>query len=295
MFTIAQAAQNKDQRMIKIIECPRDAMQGIREFIPTEKKTAYLNQLLKVGFDTLDFGSFVSPKAIPQMRDTAEVLGGLDMGQTRTALLAIVANKRGADSAAMFPEIAYLGYPFSISETFQQRNTNASIEESLERVGEIQDVCLQSGKQLVIYISMGFGNPYGDPWNVEIVQRWVDRLASMDIGIFQLSDTIGVASPESIRYLFSNLIPAYPGIEIGAHLHTLPNTWREKVEAAWDSGCRRFDGAIKGYGGCPMAKDDLTGNMPTEKMLSFLDEKEDIPLNKTELEAALQMAPSVFP
>lgn len=295
MFTIAQAAQNKDQRMIKIIECPRDAMQGIREFIPTEKKTAYLNQLLKVGFDTLDFGSFVSPKAIPQMRDTAEVLAGLDMGQTRTALLAIVANKRGADSAAAFPEIAYLGYPFSISETFQQRNTNASIEESLERVAEIQDVCLQSGKQLVIYISMGFGNPYGDPWNVEIVQRWVDRLASMDIGIFQLSDTIGVASPESIRYLFSNLIPAYPGIEIGAHLHTLPHTWREKVEAAWDSGCRRFDGAIKGYGGCPMAKDDLTGNMPTEKMLSFLDEKEYIPLNKNELEAALQMAQSVFP
>lgn len=270
-------------------------MQGIREFIPTEKKIAYLNQLLQVGFDTLDFGSFVSPKAIPQMRDTAEVLAGLDLSQTRTALLAIVANKRGADTAATFPEIAYLGYPFSISETFQQRNTNASIEESLERVAEIQEVCGQSGKQLVIYTSMGFGNPYGDPWNVEIVQRWVNQLASMGIGIFQLSDTIGVASPQSIRYLFSNLIPEYPGIEIGAHLHTLPHTWREKMEAAWESGCRRFDGAIKGYGGCPMAKDDLTGNMPTEKMVTYLDEKEETGLNREALEAALQMSQTVFP
>lgn len=295
MFTIAQAGQNNDQSMLKIIECPRDAMQGIREFIPTEKKIAYLNQLLQVGFDTLDFGSFVSPKAIPQMRDTAEVLAGLDLSQTRTALLAIVANKRGADTAATFPEIAYLGYPFSISETFQQRNTNASIEESLERVAEIQEVCGQSGKQLVIYTSMGFGNPYGDPWNVEIVQRWVNQLASMGIGIFQLSDTIGVASPQSIRYLFSNLIPEYPGIEIGAHLHTLPHTWREKMEAAWESGCRRFDGAIKGYGGCPMAKDDLTGNMPTEKMVTYLDEKEETGLNREALEAALQMSQTVFP
>jgi len=295
MFTIAQAGQNKDQSMLKIIECPRDAMQGIREFIPTEKKITYLNQLLKVGFDTLDFGSFVSPKAIPQMRDTAEVLAGLDLSHTRTDLLAIVANKRGADTAATFPEIAYLGYPFSISETFQQRNTNASIEESLERVAEIQEVCGQSGKRLVIYISMGFGNPYGDPWNVEIVQRWVDKLASMGIGIFQLSDTIGVASPQSIRYLFSNLIPMYPRIEIGAHLHTLPHTWREKMEAAWESGCRRFDGAIKGYGGCPMAKDDLTGNMPTEKMVSYLEEKEETGLKREALEAALQMSQSVFP
>ncbi|MBX2930193.1 MAG: hydroxymethylglutaryl-CoA lyase [Saprospiraceae bacterium] len=281
--------------MLKIIECPRDAMQGIREFIPTEKKTAYLNQLLRVGFDTLDFGSFVSPKAIPQMRDTAEVLAGLDLSATATKLLAIVANKRGADDAAAFAAISYLGYPFSISETFQQRNTNASIEESLERVMEIQNVCVQTGKRLVLYISMGFGNPYGDPWNVDIVQRWVDRLAALGIGIFQLSDTIGVAGPESIRYLFSNLIPAYPQAEIGAHFHTLPHAWREKIEAAYESGCRRFDGALKGYGGCPMAKDDLTGNMPTEKMLSYFAEKEDLSLDMQALDTALRMSQEVFP
>ncbi len=270
-------------------------MQGIKEFIPTDKKTAYLTQLLKVGFDTLDFGSFVSPKAIPQMRDTAEVLTGLDLSGTQTALLAIVANRRGAEDAAAFPQIAYLGYPFSISETFQQRNTNAGIAESIERVQEIQEVCLQAGKRLVIYISMGFGNPYGDPWNADIVQRWVERLASMGIGIFQLSDTIGVANPENIRYLFSNLIPAYPHLEIGAHFHTLPHTWREKIEAAYESGCRRFDGALKGYGGCPMAKDDLTGNMPTEKMLGYFEERSPLNLNRAALEVAMQMAQSVFP
>ena len=281
--------------MIKIIECPRDAMQGIKEFIPTPTKTAYLNQLLRVGFDTLDFGSFVSPKAIPQMRDTAEVLAGLDLSSTSTRLLAIVANKRGAEDATAFPQISYLGYPFSISETFQQRNTNASIEESLERVEEIQALCNQSGKQMVLYISMGFGNPYGDPWNVDIVQRWVERLAGMGIGIFQLSDTIGVAGPDSIRYLFSNLIPAYPEVEIGAHLHTHPATWREKTAAAYESGCRRFDGAIMGYGGCPMAKDDLTGNMPTEKMIGYLAGQESLGLDMEALAEAMRMAPGVFP
>ncbi len=270
-------------------------MQGIKEFIPTAAKIAYLNQLLRVGFDTLDFGSFVSPKAIPQMRDTAEVLGGLDLSTTSTRLLAIVANKRGAEDAIAFPQISYLGYPFSISETFQQRNTNASIEESLERVEEIQALCNQSGKQMVLYISMGFGNPYGDPWNVDIVQRWVERLTGMGIGIFQLSDTIGVAGPDSIRYLFSKLIPAYPGVEIGAHLHTHPATWLEKMTAAYESGCRRFDGAIMGYGGCPMAKDDLTGNMPTEKMIGYLAGQEALGLDMEALAEAMRMAPGVFP
>jgi len=281
--------------VLKIIECPRDAMQGIAEFIPTAKKAAYLQVLLEVGFDTLDFGSFVSPKAIPQMRDTAEVLELLDLSATSTALLAIVANHRGAEEAARFAQIRYLGYPFSVSETFQQRNTNADIAESLARVQDIQEVCAVSGKELVIYISMGFGNPYGDPWNAEIVQRWVEQLAGFGIRIFQLSDTIGVATPESIRYLFTKLIPAYPDAEIGAHFHTLPNAWEEKIAAAYESGCRRFDGALKGYGGCPMARDELTGNMPTEKMLTYLRRKESLHLNETALEEALRLAQEVFP
>jgi len=281
--------------VLKIIECPRDAMQGIAEFIPTAKKAAYLQVLLEVGFDTLDFGSFVSPKAIPQMRDTAEVLELLDLSATSTALLAIVANHRGAEEAARFAQIRYLGYPFSVSETFQQRNTNADIAESLARVQDIQEVCAVSGKELVIYISMGFGNPYGDPWNAEIVQRWVEQLAGFGIRIFQLSDTIGVATPESIRYLFTKLIPAYPDAEIGAHFHTLPNAWEEKIAAAYESGCRRFDGALKGYGGCPMARDELTGNMPTEKMLTYLRRKESLQLNETALEEALRIAQEVFP
>ena len=252
--------------MVKIIECPRDAMQGIKSFIPTEEKIKYLNSLLKVGFDTLDFGSFVSPKAIPQMKDTAEVLAGLDL-DTKTKLLAIVANTRGAAQASDFEEIAYLGYPFSISETFQLRNTNASIADSMDRLLRIQDIAANSSKKVVVYLSMGFGNPYGDEWNVEIVSHWVSELVARGFDILQLSDTIGVASPESIAYLFSGLIPQYPGIEIGAHLHTTPHDWEAKVMAAYENGCRRFDGALKGYGGCPMAKDELTGNMPTEKML----------------------------
>ena len=281
--------------VLKIIECPRDAMQGIAEFIPTAKKAAYLQVLLEVGFDTLDFGSFVSPKAIPQMRDTAEVLELLDLSATSTALLAIVANHRGAEEAARFAQIRYLGYPFSVSETFQQRNTNADIAESLARVQDIQEVCAVSGKELVIYISMGFGNPYGDPWNAEIVQRWVEQLVGFGIRIFQLSDTIGVATPESIRYLFTKLIPAYPDAEIGAHFHTLPNAWEEKIAAAYESGCRRFDGALKGFGGCPMARDELTGNMPTEKMLTYLRRKESLHLNENALEEALRLAQEVFP
>lgn len=280
---------------VKIIECPRDAMQGIKAFIPTEVKVSYLNALLRVGFDTLDFGSFVSPKAIPQMADTAQVLEQLDLSITKTKLLAIVANVRGAIDASAFPQIDYLGYPFSISETFQLRNTNATIEESLGRVDAIQEICATFHKQLVIYISMGFGNPYGDPWNVEIAQQWVDRLAEMDIRLMSLSDTIGVSNPDNIAYLFKNLIPPYPDVEFGAHLHTTPTTWREKVEAAYQNGCRRFDGALKGYGGCPMAKDDLTGNMPTEKIIAYLEAQQvQLQLDPTALQAAEAMTGDVF-
>lgn len=254
---------------IKIIECPRDAMQGRKVFIPTTTKTAYLQQLLACGFDTLDFGSFVSPKAIPQMRDTAEVLAGLDLSSTSTKLLAIVANRRGAEAALSHPEIDYLGYPFSVSETFQLRNTNATLAESIDRVKQIQDLTLAAGKEMVLYLSMGFGNPYGDPWNVEVVEEWVSRLAELDIRIFQLSDTIGVSAPATITYLFSKLIPRYPQLEIGAHLHTTPTTWREKIAAAAAAGCTRYDGAIRGFGGCPMAKDELTGNMATENLFDY--------------------------
>jgi len=280
---------------VKLIECPRDAMQGLHHFIPTDTKADYINQLLRVGFDTLDFGSFVSPKAIPQMRDTAEVLSKLDLSSTKTKLLAIVANERGAEDACQFPDIRYLGYPFSISETFQQRNTNASIAESLERTKSIQNLCDQHQKELVLYISMGFGNPYGDPWNVDIVQRWVDALVPLGIRTFSLSDTIGCSNPENISYLFSNLIPAYPEIEFGAHLHTQPHNWREKIESAWSSGCRRFDGAMRGFGGCPMAKDDLTGNMAMENLAFFLDEIGfEAGLDRSEFGHALAKADQVF-
>lgn len=271
-------------------------MQGLNEFIETDKKAAYINQLLQVGFDTIDFGSFVSPKAIPQMRDTAEVLAKLDLSDTRTKLLAIVANQRGAEDACRFPEIDFLGYPFSISETFQLRNTNATIAESVERTKGIQELCERHGKKLVLYLSMGFGNPYGDPWNVEIVQKWVDTLVPYGIKIFSLSDTIGCSNPENISYLFNDLIPAYPDIEFGAHLHTQPNNWREKIEAAWDSGCCRFDGAMRGFGGCPMAKDDLTGNMATENLVFFFDEAGiDLGINRTAFGKSMAMALNVFP
>ncbi len=282
--------------MLKIIECPRDAMQGIKTFIPTESKIKYINQLLKVGFDTIDFGSFVSPKAIPQMKDTSEVLAGLNIDGSQTKLLAIVANERGAENALRHKEISYLGYPFSISETFQMRNTNATIEESVERVKQIQTMCQQQDVMLVVYVSMGFGNPYGDTWNANIVKKWVDQLIDMDIRILSLSDTIGIANPKSIEYIFSNVIPNYKGVEFGAHLHTQASAWKEKVDAAYHAGCRRFDSAIRGYGGCPMAKDDLTGNMATENLLYYLDEIDaDLNIDRKAFNQAMSMALDIFP
>jgi hydroxymethylglutaryl-CoA lyase len=248
-------------------------MQGIKPFIPTSQKVQYLQSLLRVGFDTLDFGSFVSPKAIPQMQDTAEVLSHLDLSKTRTKLLAIVANVRGAKAAAAFDEIEFLGFPFSISENFQMRNTHKTINESEEILKDILQVADQHHKKVVVYLSMAFGNPYGDPWDVDIVAGWTERLHKMGVQILSLSDTVGTSNASSITYLFSNLIPAYPSVEFGAHLHTHPASWHEKVEAAFEAGCMRFDGAIRGFGGCPMAKDELTGNMPTEKLLSYFTTK----------------------
>jgi len=255
---------------VKIIECPRDAMQGIKShFISTDAKARYINSLLKVGFDTIDFGSFVSSKAIPQMRDTAAVLSKLDLSQTQSKLLAIIANTRGANDAVQFEEINYLGYPFSISENFQMRNTHKTIQQSIKELEEILSLATRKNKEVVTYLSMGFGNPYGDPWNINIVGEWTEKLSNMGVSIISLSDTIGSSTPDVIKYLFSNLISNYPKIEFGAHLHTTANSWYEKVDAAFNAGCKRFDGAIKGYGGCPMAKDELTGNMPTEKLISY--------------------------
>ncbi|MBC7493672.1 MAG: hydroxymethylglutaryl-CoA lyase [Flavobacterium sp.] len=281
--------------IIKIIECPRDAMQGIKTFIPTEQKVAYIQSLLRVGFDTIDFGSFVSPKAIPQMIDTAEVLSQLDLSQTKSKLLAIIANTQGAELAAKHTEIKYLGFPFSISENFQMRNTHKTIAESLVTLQEILTIADLSNKEVVTYISMGFGNPYGDPWNVEIVSNWTEKLAAMGVKIISLSDTIGSSTPEVIFYLFSNLIPKYPSIEFGAHLHTTADKWHEKVNAAYSAGCRRFDGAIQGFGGCPMAKDDLTGNMPTEKMLSYFTQQKAITnTSPMSFESAYNVASQLF-
>ncbi len=271
-------------------------MQGLHDFIPTDKKAAYINSLLKAGFDTIDFGSFVSPKAIPQMRDTAEVLSKLELSKTNSKLLAIVANTRGAEDASTFPEIQYLGFPFSISETFQQRNTNSSIQESLVRLHEIQEVCGRSNKELVVYISMAFGNPYGDAWDSDVVLNWAFNLAGMGIKIISLADTTGISNPENIRYLFSTLIPQLEGVEVGAHLHTTPDTWKEKIETAYACGCRRFDGAIKGYGGCPMATDKLTGNMPTENMLSYFDSANvKTGVDKTAFANSMSLALQTFP
>ena len=281
---------------LKIIECPRDAMQGISEFIPTTTKIDYINDLLKVGFHTVDFGSFVSPKAIPQLRDTADVLKKLDLSKSHSKLLAIVANERGAQDASNFEEIKYLGYPFSVSETFQQRNTNASIEDSVNRLEKINAIASKANKEMVVYLSMGFGNPYGDPWGPEIVIEWAQKLVDrFGIKIVALSDTIGVAEPGVITSLFNELVPALPEVEFGAHLHTTPDTFHEKVKAAYNSGCRRFDGAIKGFGGCPMAKDDLTGNMPTEKMVDwFIEHNIATGLNETALKQAIQQSTYVF-
>ena len=259
---------------MKIIECPREAMQGLHDFVPTDLKIEYIDKLLKVGFDTIDFGSFVSPKAIPQMRDTAEVLDGLELGSSKSKLLAIVANVKGAEIASNFEEIQYLGYPLSLSETFQQRNTNRSIDTAFDNLAEIQDICQSDDKTLVVYLSMGFGNPYGDPYEIDYVGQFVDRLDEMEIDVVSLADTIGVATPEIISPLFRTLIPKFPHIEFGAHLHSTPATAKAKVKAAFDGGCRRIDGAVRGFGGCPMAKDDLTGNMATETIIEFLNENE---------------------
>ncbi|MGG7035128.1 MAG: hydroxymethylglutaryl-CoA lyase [Flavobacterium sp.] len=280
---------------IKIIECPRDAMQGVKMFIPTEKKVAYIQSLLRVGFDTIDFGSFVSAKAIPQMQDTAEVLAQLDLSQTKSKLLAIIANTQGAQMASQHQAIQYLGFPFSISENFQMRNTHKTIAESLITLQEILEIAYKSNKEVVAYLSMGFGNPYGDPWNVEIVGEWTEKMSNLGVKILSLSDTVGSSTPEVISYLFSNLIPKYPAIEFGAHLHTTPNKWFEKIDAAYQSGCRRFDGAIQGFGGCPMATDVLTGNMPTEKLLSyFTAKKENTNTSPMSFESAYNEASKIF-
>lgn len=280
---------------MKVIECPRDAMQGLAAFVPTQMKINYINSLLKVGFDAIDFGSFVSPKAIPQMRDTAEVLDGLNLSGSSTKLLAIVANTRGAEEAADFEEIDYLGYPLSLSETFQQRNTNRSIASAFDNLAEIQEICEENNKMLVVYLSMGFGNPYGDPYKMEYVHEYVERLDDLEVSIISLADTIGVANPSSITTLFESIIPKFPHIEFGAHLHARPDTVREKLVAAYKAGCRRVDGTLRGFGGCPMAKDELVGNMPTETILEVLhDLNVEFRLNREAIKKSLSISHDVF-
>ena len=280
---------------IKLIECPRDAMQGWKTFIPTEKKVEYINSLLRVGFDTIDFGSFVSTKAIPQMADTAEVLRNLELENSQSKLLAIVANLRGAEEASVYDAINYLGFPFSVSETFQQRNTNSSILQSLERVEEMQNLCIKTGKKLVLYISMGFGNPYGDPYSEEIVFEWVNKIVALDIEIISLADTVGIATEEQVYDMTSYLVESLPGIEIGVHLHSTPDNWKEKLEAAVKAGCKRFDGALKGIGGCPMADDELVGNMNSELMIRYFKEEGMLPvLNEEALKESLRLASEIF-
>jgi len=280
---------------MKLIECPRDAMQGLHEFIPTNLKAAYINLLLRVGFDTIDFGSFVSPKAIPQLKDTTEVLAQLDINNTQTKLLAIVANLRGVEEAVKHQEIDYLGFPFSISETFQQRNTNSSISQSLTTVEEMLNLCDQRQKTAVVYLSMGFGNPYGDEWNMEIVEKWADELIKRGVKILSLADTTGVSTPEKIKTILPPLIEKYSNIEIGIHLHSTPFTRLEKIDAAYQAGCKRFDSALKGFGGCPMAADDLTGNMATEDLISYLQSKgEDLGLNIDKWNEAMLLSSMVF-
>ena len=278
-----------------VVECPRDAMQGWKQFIPTEQKIRYINSLLQVGFHTIDFGSFVSPKAIPQMADTKEVISNLDLSDTASKLLAIVANTRGAEEALAFEAIKYLGFPFSISPTFQLRNTNSTIEESLGRVEAIQNLCIQHNRQLVIYLSMGFGNPYGDSYNEEILLHWADEMVQRDITIISLADTVGVATPDQISFALGTLIPRYPKAIIGVHLHATPTNWRDKLQAAVDAGCTRFDGALKGIGGCPMAQDNLVGNLNTELLIALLEEKTLMPnLNKEALKRSLRIASEIF-
>ena len=277
---------------MKIIECPRDAMQGIKKFIPTSKKIAYINQLLKVGFHTIDVGSFVSKKAIPQLKDTAEVLAGLDLSNTSSKLLSIIANTRGAETACNFEEINYLGFPLSVSEEFQKRNTNKSIEESLRVIEEIQNLSFKNNKELLVYLSMAFGNPYAENYHPDIVAELTEKLKQLDVSIVSLSDTIGVSDPSNIGPLFSTLIKEYPTIEFGAHFHTTADKWEEKVDSAYLNGCIRFDSALKGFGGCPMAKDELIGNMPTEKLITYFTE--DLGLSSQELERSLSLSSSIF-
>lgn len=284
-----------EQSPVRLIECPRDAMQGWKDFIPTAKKVEYINSLLKVGFDTIDFGSFVSAKAIPQMADTAEVVEQLELEGSETKLLAIVANKRGAEDAVRYEQIHYLGFPFSVSETFQQRNTNSSIAESLKRVEEIQELCIDSNKQLVVYLSMGFGNPYGDPYSEEIVFEWANRLVALEVDIISLADTVGVASPEQVFDMTNYLVGSLPGIEVGVHLHSRPDNWQEKLAAAINAGCKRFDGALMGIGGCPMAHDELVGNMNMEMMIGYLNEFGLIKqLDEVALAESLRIAGEIF-
>ncbi|MBN8877314.1 MAG: hydroxymethylglutaryl-CoA lyase [Sphingobacteriales bacterium] len=284
-----------DNSVLKLIECPRDAMQGWKHFIPTARKVEYINSLLKVGFDTIDFGSFVSPKAIPQMADTKEVVEQLDLSDTNSRLLAIIANQRGAEDASVYEAISFLGFPFSVSETFQHRNTNSSIAESFERVEEIQNICVKTGKKLVVYISMGFGNPYGDPYSEEIVFEWVNKMVALDIQIISLADTVGLATPQQVYDITDYLTESLPGIEIGVHLHSSPANWREKLEAALQAGCKRFDGALKGIGGCPMANNELVGNMNTEWMIDYMEEKgTQLHLNKPALDNSLRIAGEIF-
>jgi hydroxymethylglutaryl-CoA lyase len=280
---------------IKIIECPRDAMQGLHDFVPTNLKIEYINKLLQVGFDTIDFGSFVSPKAIPQLRDTVEVLNGLDLSTTKSKLLAIVANVRGATDACAHEQIKYLGFPFSISETFQQRNTNSSIAQSFENVKTIQDLCVKHNKELVIYISMGFGNPYGDAWNTDVVGEWTEKISSLGVNIISLADTVGVAKPDDIRYIFKDLIARFKNVEFGAHLHCTPDNWMEKTDAAYQAGCRRFDVAVKGFGGCPMASDKLTGNLATENLVHYLSTHNvELTLDLNQLYNSIEFSNRIF-
>jgi hydroxymethylglutaryl-CoA lyase len=282
------------QQSIKLIECPRDAMQGWKTFIPTEQKIRYLNALLEVGFDTIDFGSFVSPKAIPQMADTSKVIPKLKLADSSSKLLAIIANERGAEDAVLFDEISYLGFPFSVSETFQQRNTNSSTSESFKRVEAIQELCIKNKKQLVVYLSMSFGNPYGDPWTEEIVFSYAEQLVELSIETISLADTVGLATAEQVKRMTGYLVQQLPETEIGVHLHSTSVNWREKLAAAYEAGCRRFDGALKGIGGCPMADDELVGNMDTEKMIGYFEEKNSLQLNTNALQKSLLIAGEIF-
>lgn len=280
---------------IKLVECPRDAMQGMHHFIDTNVKANYLNLLLQVGFDTIDFGSFVSPKAIPQLRDTAEVLAQLDLSSTKTKLLAIVANLKGVEAAVQHQEIDYLGFPFSISETFQQRNTNSSITQSLDTVSQMLEHCDRAAKKAVVYLSMGFGNPYGDDWSIEILEQRASELVASGVEILSLSDTTGISTPSQIAEVLPYMQRLFPNTEVGLHLHTTPSESDEKIRAAFESGCKRFDSALKGYGGCPMASDALTGNMATERVLSYLNTQQKGPaLNLSKWEEAMAMSSTVF-